>query len=664
MAESVSPPPPRIRLCLGVTGHRDTNPEFIANRARIEQVLTGVLAQIDAEVTEARSADPAIANTRLYSLLADGTDQIAAAAALAHDWELIAPLPFGLALNVAINAHPQSPQDAEALLSARDCAGVSEPGVGDAARRMYQLADRALLFELADRDVELARLYLSHLRQPADRHLSAVFSSETSTRVALAGRVMIEQCDLFVAVWDGASGAQVGGTGHTLRAALEAGAQVLWIDARAPQELRLLQGLEALTVPPAPLGSGEEQAAALKAMVRLALRPRAGGHEFARDPLGSEPWPESSRPLWHAYRRIEALFGGLRWRDRFRNLTQTYETPDQVAGGSGAQILASAATLPGLDPAAASAIESGVMRRFAWADGVSAWRSDVYRGGMTANFVLAALAIVGGILYLPLGRTHGKWAFALFELLLLAFILWVTLVGQRHRWHGRWFETRRAAEYLRHAPIMMLLGVARAPGRWPQGTDTSWPEWYARNAIREAGLPRLKVTEAYLRAALEQLLLPQVSRQRDYHVAKAKRLATAHHNLDRLAERMFLLAILSVSGYLALKLGGVLHVWPKEWAEHSSLWFSFFGVLLPTFGGALAGLRYFGDFERFSAISRVTAQKLQVIHARITRLLDSPAGALDYGLVAELAHATDEVVVSEVESWQSVFGGKHVTVPV
>jgi hypothetical protein len=32
--------------------------------------------------------------------------------------------------------------------------------------------------------------------------------------------------------------------------------------------------------------------------------------------------------------------------------------------------------------------------------------------------------------------------------------------------------------------------------------------------------------------------------------------------------------------------------------------------------------------------------------------------------VADLAHAADEVVVSEIESWQAVFGGKNVTVPV
>ena len=92
--------------------------------------------------------------------------------------------------------------------------------------------------------------------------------------------------------------------------------------------------------------------------------------------------------------------------------------------------------------------------------------------------------------------------------------------------------------------------------------------------------------------------------------------------------------------------------------------FTFLGVLLPTFGAAIAGIRYFGDFERFSAISRVTAEKLQAIHTRIDRLLAAPEGALDYGRAADLAHATDDVVVSEIESWQSVFGGKQVTVPV
>jgi hypothetical protein len=99
-------------------------------------------------------------------------------------------------------------------------------------------------------------------------------------------------------------------------------------------------------------------------------------------------------------------------------------------------------------------------------------------------------------------------------------------------------------------------------------------------------------------------------------------------------------------------------------AYNASKLFTFFGVLLPTFGGALSGIRFFGDFERFSAISEVTAGKLDAIAARLGLLLAAPDAAIDYARAAELAHATDDVVTSEIESWQAVFGGKHITVPV
>jgi hypothetical protein len=48
----------------------------------------------------------------------------------------------------------------------------------------------------------------------------------------------------------------------------------------------------------------------------------------------------------------------------------------------------------------------------------------------------------------------------------------------------------------------------------------------------------------------------------------------------------------------------------------------------------------------------------------MTELLDSHDSALDYGQVADLAREVDGVVVGEIESWQAVFAGKHVAVPV
>ncbi|HTR00446.1 MAG TPA: hypothetical protein VMH83_10665 [Candidatus Acidoferrum sp.] len=663
-----APISPRVRLCVGITGHREDNPAFAAQRTRIDIVLEQVLDLIAAAADSAATGSNAA--VRLHSLLADGADQLAAQSALRRGWELSAPLPFGLALNVAINAHPTSAAEVRALL--RGDLTACAPAVRERATRIRQLASQARLFELAERDELIGHQFLAKLEAPDNARTAATYNAEISLRASLAGRVMIEQCDLVIGIWDGATRALIGGTGHTIQLALDTGAPVLWIDANNPEQWCILHGPEALVALASAADTGD-RGAALQLLVRQALLPAPGRqhphHSQHRSHAGAEGLahehlqPHSER-RWHLYRRVEALFGADNWRARFRGLRQTYETPDTIVAGSAAPVIAHARALLGQPPVFVDAIERDILRRFAWADGVSAFLSDQYRGGMVANFLLAPLAIIGGIAYLPFASSHEKWIFALFELALLLVILAITGIGQRRRWHGRWFETRRVAEYLRHGPILLLLGVARAPGRWLQGTETSWPEWYARHALREVGLPSVAITQRYLREAVTHLLHPHVQGQRDYHLYKARRLANAHHNLDRLSEVLFVLAVISVAGYLLLKGGGLLHLWPLEWSERSSYFFTFLGVLLPTFGGAIAGIRYFGDFERFSAISSITAEQLSAIDQRIQQLCAAPDGAIDYGTVAELAHATDEVVVNEIENWQSVFGGKHVSVPV
>jgi len=54
--------------------------------------------------------------------------------------------------------------------------------------------------------------------------------------------------------------------------------------------------------------------------------------------------------------------------------------------------------------------------------------------------------------------TFSKHSFFLPTIRKASTILLITFIGSRLRWHGRWFETRRVAEYLRHAPILLLLG--------------------------------------------------------------------------------------------------------------------------------------------------------------------------------------------------------------
>jgi hypothetical protein len=481
-------------------------------------------------------------------------------------------------------------------------------------------------------------------------------------RVASAGRVMIEQADLLVAIWDGVTPGAMGGTRHTISSALKLGTPVIWIDARNPHAISPLQSTEELFM------HGEARtlldASALEAMFASTLNPKSADQNESAIQFHTEQWHPHSLRRFHAYRRTEALFGAASWRGRFARLVQSYEKPEAISTGSGATLLATARALPGGDPAFANAIETDVLQRFAWADGLSTFLSDAYRGGMVTNFMLSALAIMVGVAYLPLVSVHMKWPFAAGEFLLLAAILAITSIGGKRRWHGRWFETRRVAEYFRHAPILLLLGVARASGRWPRGADTEWPEYYAREVLRELGLPRLRITQAYLQSALSELLWAHATGQRLYHEQKALRLTRVHHNLDKLSEWLFKLAVASVASYLLLLGVAQMGLVPSAWPDSLSKTFTFLGVILPALGGAFAGIRYFGDFERFAAISKVTAEKLTEVEARISILQAAPDGSLRYAQIADIAHSIDDIVVSEIENWQSVFGGKQIAVPV
>jgi len=650
----VAPPPPASRLCLGVTGHRSDNPMFAANEARVAAVLSGLFDAIDTII----AGEPGpTAPTRLHSMLANGVDQIAAHEALRRGWELTAPLPFGRGLSVAINAQPRTGDDARALLRGE---AATDRDTETRAATIRGLNADARLFELAERDEDIATHFLAAKDAPDDLTKAQLFSMHSSERFALAGRVMIEQSDLIIGVWDGNTTALIGGTGHTIAIALDQGAAVIWIDPAAPEKWAILRAPESLAVPS--IDMSETRMNLLAGLVRAALRPPDGGLRAGAATLGSEAWHPQSSLFWTAYRRIEALFGG--GGRPFRSLRTSYESPVDIVSGSGAAILAAASALPGSDGELIKQIETDIFGRFAWSDGISTYLSDAYRGGMIANFILSASAVIIGIAYQPFGTSDQKWMFASVEFLLLCAILVIIWQGGRQRWHKRWFETRRVAEYLRHAPILLLFGVARPPGRWPQGSETAWPEYYARASQQALGLPRVAMTSAYLRAAVAGLLQPHIAGQRDYHHAKAARLTRVHHNLDALSTRLFQLAVVAVAIYLALSFAAWVDILPHKWPHKASYFFSFMGVVFPTLGAGIAGMRYFGDFERFAAISEVAAEKLDAVHARLLLLLSAPDPAITYARAAELAHAADEIVTSEIESWQSVFGGKAITVPV
>lgn len=636
-----------MRLSLGITGHRDSNPAYHANHAGVETALRSLFETIE-------SAACGSGKPRLHALLSPGADLLGVELALERDWQVAAPLPFGKRLNAAINAHPKTIEEAQALLNA-DPGGE---GAAATASHILDIAGRVTCLELAERDAALTPLFLQSLQQPPSHTAQQAFSIAASERAALAGRVMIEQIDLLVAVWDGHSPGPVGGTRHTIARALEIGVGVIWIDAGKPADWRLLDAPEALALRFAlpPLAGPPAVAEVIRS------RCHHSEAETGSDELDIGAAPARSKKRFHAYRRVEAIFD-VGFAALFRPITQHYASEDQVLAEN-AILLGSAREQPGTDKALIQRTEEQVVRRFARADAKATFLSDAYRGGMVANLLLAAFAVIGGVSYLPWAEAVPKWPFAMFEFGLLATILLILAIGRKRDWHGRWFQTRRVAEYLRHAPFMLLLGVSRPAGSWPHGADSSWPEDYVRSILRETGLPNAAMDTPMLRTALTDWIGGHVKTQHRYHVEKARRLERIHHRLEAFSELLFLLAMLVVATYLvgfALAAAGVI---PDEVVHKGSKVTTFLGIALPALGSALAGIHYFADFGRFAAISESTATRLGAIETRIAVLLAAPDEEFDYRRVADLARAVDETVVSEIEHWQDVFGGKHISVPV
>lgn len=662
--QAQSPPLPAMSFAVGVTGHRATHPSFPADTAQLDQALHEVLSQIDAalEVARGRMVDSPSANSRLITLLADGADHHAARAALHKDWDLLVPLPFGRALNAAINANPRNVEDTRAILDGKR---PLNPETARACDAIDELAGRATVFELADDDERLSHLFTETLSEPSPSSASTIFWAEASMRAELAGRILIEQSDLVIALWDGQSTASIGGTGHTLEAAINEGVPVLLMHPDAPADWTIIDQLESLSSPARP-SNALEQKAQITALVERSLAVLVASDD--RDSVGlshlkSERWRAHSSIANHPFRRIEAVFGEPRWLDKFSSIKTRYLKPqDAVTQDAGGLLAAMRSILPS-EPEFAERMGRVVITRFAWLDAVASVLSDRHRSGMTINFLLGAAAIIGGILYVPLVGPDQKWIFAGIELLLLLLILVNTAAGRKMHLHQRWFQTRRAAEYLRHSPIMAAMGVARTSAEWPFATDSTWPEWYARNATRALGVPQVRVDKDYLKAALSALRDHHVEPQRKYHTEKAERLARVHHHLDTFAERLFIGAVFCVALYLVLFGLSKLAIVDGDWLKGAAKWFTVLAVALPSLGSALAGIRFFGDFERMAEISEVAASRLDTIGKRIETLLTAPDRAMTYRHVAQIMRATDQAVIAELEAWQSVFSSKVIAVP-
>jgi hypothetical protein len=583
------PPRPRLTVRIGVTGHRPdklTDADVPALRDRVSRLLQ-TARQAALEVAADRTAGylDAPPVLRVVSALAEGTDRLVADCGLALGFELHAVLPYG-------------------------------PDV---------YAD-----EFAD---DRSRAEFRELLARASAVLVLDGTPQSGDAYETAGITILHHSDVLITVWDRASAAGRGGTGHVVHQAASQEILVAWVSSRSPHEAAVLhlEGDDFSTHPVAELGPA--LTALLRPPTSVPVRGRERRVADLRERFLSEPAARGW--LGHAYGIITNLLTRPTklWP---RLLPRDYVASTQVAWRASWRTVSERLT---------AALEAALLAPYAWADQLATYYANRYRSAFTWTYLLAPLAIVGAFAAEHDPARERYWLLGNAAIVVLLLVIY--FVGRRGQWHQRWLDYRSLAEQLRHLTILLPLGRAdpslRVPAHEASGDPrATWVHWYVRAIARQAGLVPAVMDAPYL-AACRDLVRTELTHQAAYHAALAERMRAVHSRLHRVVVVFF-------AGALAAGAARLSGLYPIMTTSLTAL--------LPALGGATHGFLSQGDFQSLARRSEGVRAGLERLIARLDRVRAPSSRAL-----AGIADAAIDLMGSELIDWRVEVGEKPLSLP-
>jgi hypothetical protein len=648
------PPRAPIAFRVGVVGHRPNRLRLNRLKALREQIAS-ILAAVKLAVDEFRAGDPdmefyadAEPLLRVISPLAEGTDRIFADEGLKLGFSLCCPLPF------AREVFEEDFQEGRALER-------------NSLSAFHGLLDRAaatgglITFELDGR------------RTSAEAEAAAY---------GAAGRVVMNQSDLMVVVWDGKESRGEGGTLDTLHEAVGYNVPVIWIDALEPSCWQVLRGPEDLSrldwrgrFTPAPLGPGlsaaEEVAEIVLSELGLPrsrdallhpLEPSRADHRdvhdeavrHARAYFAERRWPITAAVVWKPFRDLLGMFR-FRWpqlwnRDFVDQVRDEWPTSEAESRGR---------MVPRSQLDAVSAIfqvNRTLRAHFAWSDRLADLCADAHRSTFVLSYLLAALAVLFALLPGGVGWPGTPFVGLEFASLVVifAFLAW----GAARRWHERWLEYRLMAEFIRQLRFLVPLGGGRPLVRTPTYLTVygdparSWMYWHVRAIARGQGLPLARVDARYVSRCLEDLEAI-CDGQRSWHRINSLRSERIHHVLHYGSMALFLATIITTGSNLAAHVPGIDTFAGGFNRLLGPRVMILLAAVLPAFGAALAGINHSGEFLRSAKRSHAMADEFGQQAKRI-RLLAAHDGEPTLAEAIPIASRMAQTMVEEVVDWRSL----------
>lgn len=637
-----APPKPRLVLRIGVTGHRAHRLESEAVSklaARLKALFGEIAGEMSAMVrAHPELFDPAAPQIRIISPLAEGSDRLVARVGLEMGFDLVSPLPF------ARDDYERDFLEATSKKEFRDL--LEHAGRGGS------------VFELVE-----PRAY-----------------DDTDNRAYQAIGVMtLRQCDLLIAIWDGARQVGPGGTGEVVLRASDGGLPVVWLDASgnaAPQFIapkdqdletqplreqaialsptRLKAELETLLLPPGWKAEENKHHASMLGVFEPLVNHLFGNHSH---PAGVrqrllEFFGETERrkPGFPAYSWLLSVLGA-RKRKPTDALLAPYEQTAQLAWKNYLE------KLNRLPITGKERIANILLPRAAWIDGLSVYYSQVYRNSYVANFLLAALAV--GMAAASLLLHEVKPLLVLLELAFIVSIVWITARGAARRWHERWIDYRHLAELTRHLRVLMLTGSSTAEmhatlGEQDSDPGAKWVNWYYRATARELGMFGIRADAGYVAGALTVAATTELAEQIAYHEGSGTAMERAGRSIDALGAWAFLISAIACLFFLGSTLFGKV---PGVLGYTVTALTAF----LPAFGAAMLGIRFQADFASLTLQSQSMREKLRTQQELLLKAAGNPG--LRLAMASNLMEQSTETMVSEVTDWRFVFRGRPLTLP-
>lgn len=581
------PPKASLTIRIGVTGHRPNGlrtADMQLLRENIREVLSeinNIVRQIHNDISQYYiGSEPLL---RIISPLAEGSDRIAAQEAIYLGYELQCPLPF--------------------------------------EQKQYEKD-----FTTGESRVE----FLGLLEQAtATLELDGQVINKDAAYHAV-GKMVLNQCDILIAVWDGEESRGPGGTAQIVKEARLNMIPVIWINAERPHNVSLIDSAD---------GWKEAVRQHLEQLIAPSLD-YVSRNENETTRLIKTYFNEKQRKInWGCpYKIFRDFFGDGKLKFPQIRLNGFQESTED----EWRQVWDQA---PEVSPDLITQINKKFLKYYAWADKLADYYANLYRSSFLTIYIFSGVAVLCALLSYALHSSIPVIA----EILTISLIVFVISLAGRFRWHRRWIDYRILAELLRNMRYLAPLGLVTASFRIPahasnDDVNSSWVNWYFRSVVREAGLLHTRIDAHYLSAYRNLIKNAEIQGQIEFHENSSKRYHKICHRLHNTGYILFGITFVAAAAHLFYH------------GEYSK-WLTVIAAVFPAFGAAFTGIFFQGEFERLE-------QRSKSMYNRLMQLYDSqirPSSPFeDLQLLAE---ETAECMMTEVLDWHLMFRSRPLKLP-